>query len=122
MSLLTYPPTGKLWTEITGKLCSEISGKLCCVISRPVDQELFKSFFQTANNFAPVVSILRSIHHVLSHKESVRKAIALLPDGPPLGIFVVTPVKGDVLLHSDIEGYCSRNNINYPPNQNEALK
>ena len=86
----------------------------------PVDQDLFKPFFQTANNFAPVVSIIRSIHHVLSHKESVKKAIALFPAGTPLRIFVVTPARGDVLLHSDIEGYCKRNNISYPPDQNEV--
>ncbi len=85
----------------------------------PVDQELFKPFFQTANNFAPVVSIIRSIHHVLSHKESVRKALGLLPPNTPLRIFVVTPARGDVLLHSDIEGYCKRNNIDYQNKQEE---
>jgi len=86
----------------------------------PVDQNLFKPFFSNANNFAPVVSFSRSIHHVLSHKESVRKAIALLPTGTPMRIFVVTPARGDILLHSDIEGYCKRNNINFPPDINES--
>ncbi|MBX9782877.1 MAG: hypothetical protein K2X48_06275 [Chitinophagaceae bacterium] len=80
----------------------------------------FKPFFQTANNFAPVVSVLRSIHHVLSDRESVRKAISFLPAGTLLRVFVVTPARGDVLLHSSIEGYCKKNNINYPVNENEA--
>lgn len=79
----------------------------------PANQDLFKDFFQAANNFAPIVGISRSIHHVLSHKDSVRKALAFLPAGTLLRIFVVAPSKGDILLHSDIEGYCRRNNINY---------
>lgn len=80
----------------------------------PTDQSLFESFIKNANKFAPTVSILRSIHHVLSHKESVRKAINFLPPGTLLRIFVVTPTSGNILLHSDIENYCRKNNINYP--------
>lgn len=82
----------------------------------PVDQELWNPFFKRVNELAPVVSMLRSIHHSLSHKDSVRKVLVTLPAGTPLRIFVVHRSMSDTnLMHASIEGYCKTNNIHFIP-------
>jgi hypothetical protein len=84
----------------------------------PADQNLFEPFMRRANNLAPVVSILRSIHHFLSDKEATRQALSSLPAGTPLRIFVVTHTPqpyDNMLLHDTIEGYVQKNNIDFQP-------
>ena len=41
----------------------------------PVNSDLMQGFISTANMLAPVVAISRSIHHALSHQQSVRRAL-----------------------------------------------
>lgn len=79
----------------------------------PSNQELMEEFIKNANNFAPIVSVSRSIHQVLSHKKSVRKAIDLLPPQTDLRIYVVKRSLGkQFLAHSTIDDYSKENN--YP--------
>ena len=84
----------------------------------PVDGQLWEPFFNRANDLAPVVAILRSVHHVLSHKDATRQALASLPADSALRIFVISrtpPPYDTMLLHDTIEGYCQKNHIDFQP-------
>jgi hypothetical protein len=84
----------------------------------PVDQQLLEPFMRRANNLAPVISMSRSLHDFLSDKDATRQALAVLPPGTPLRIFVVTytpPPRDSFLLHSTIEGYCQEHHIDFQP-------
>ena len=80
----------------------------------PVQPNLLKDFINVATKFAPIVSISRSVHHVLSHKQSIEKTLSLLGIEIPLRIYVVTYNNKQLLKYSDIENYCIQNNIIYP--------
>lgn len=77
----------------------------------PANIELLPQFIEAVNQVAPVVGILRSIHHFLPNKEAVQKAIAYLPPNEPLRIYVVYVTDRDNLLYDTVEGYCKRQNI-----------
>jgi|SRR5580698_5808786 hypothetical protein len=84
----------------------------------PADPALLQPFMARANNLAPIVAILRSIHHFLSYRDATRQALAVLPAGTPLRIFVVTytaPPHDNMLLHNTIEGYCQEHHIDFQP-------
>ena len=79
----------------------------------PVNQNLFEPFMRNVNILAPVVAFSRSIHHALSHEDSILKSIATLPAGTPLRLYVIINESDDILIHSTIEEYCDRFGINY---------
>ena len=79
----------------------------------PVNSDLMQGFISTANMLAPVVAISRSIHHALSHQQSVRRALGTLPVNTNLRIYVVVNRASDMLIHATIEEYCDRNNIDF---------
>ena len=84
----------------------------------PVDSKFSAAFMKRANDLAPVVSFSRSLHDVLSDKDAARGALAILPPGTPLRIFVVShtsPPYDNMLLHDTIEGYVQKNNIDFQP-------
>ena len=84
----------------------------------PADQNLFNSFMHRANDIAPVVSFSRSVHDALSNKAATRQALASLPLGAPVRIFVIQRTSGNydnMLLHDTVEGYCQKININFQP-------
>jgi hypothetical protein len=77
----------------------------------PVNQNLFEPFMRTANNIAPVVAFSRSIHHVLSNKQAVQKALSILSANEPLRIYIVHSKYEDTLFHETVEEYCEAHNI-----------
>jgi hypothetical protein len=82
----------------------------------PVDQQLLNPFISRANDLAPIVSILRTVHHALSHKQSTRHALAVLPPNAELRIYVVyrSLDNDSLLIHGTIEGYCQKNKFDFP--------
>ena len=80
----------------------------------PIDENLMKIFNKAANRIAPRVALLRSVHHVLSNRNATKNALLLLPQDTQLRIFVVlSNGKRNLFLHSTLEEYCRRNNINF---------
>lgn len=80
----------------------------------PIDENLMDVFTKAANRIAPGISLLRSIHHALSNRNATRNALLLLPQDAQLRIFVVVSNgKRNIFIHSTLEEYCIRNNINF---------
>jgi hypothetical protein len=81
----------------------------------PVNQNNFEHFIHVANNVAPVVAFSRSIHHVLSNKEAVQRALRIFSANEPLRLYVIQNSQEDILLHDTVKGYCEKNNIDFTP-------
>ena len=79
----------------------------------PVDAELMDGFMKNVNMLAPVVSSSRTIHHALSHQQSVRSSLPSLPANTPLRIYVVIRENDVFLIHATIEDYCERFGIDF---------
>ena len=77
----------------------------------PVNQNLLEQFIKVASIFTPAISITKSIHHVLSNKMAVRKALNFRPQGILVKIYAVTSTGRSLLVHADIKTYCIQNNI-----------
>ncbi|SIS68781.1 hypothetical protein SAMN05421789_104217 [Kaistella chaponensis] len=80
----------------------------------PVDQNLFEPFMKNANLIAPIKGYSRKIKDFMSDKSAVSTALALLPIGTELRIYVIIDKSEDILFHSTIEEYCERMKITYP--------
>ena len=81
----------------------------------PANEDYFEPFMRTANNIAPVDVFNNSIHHVLSNKQAVGKALSILPSNEPLRIYVVNNNYEDKVIHDTVEGYCQQHGIDFTP-------
>lgn len=79
----------------------------------PTDANLMSNFMEVANKIAPTIAISRLIHHALSNKNAIKQAIKTLPLNTKLRIYVVVSNGNRNLIHSNIEEYCRRNNIDF---------
>ena len=79
----------------------------------PTDTNLMPDFMKVANKIAPTIVISRLIHHALSNKNAIKNAILTLPLNTELRIYVVVSNGHRNLIHSTIEEYCKRNNIEF---------
>lgn len=79
----------------------------------PVDTLYLTEFYKYVNKIAPKIAISRLIHHSLSNKSAIKKAISILPQNIELKIYVVISNGKRDLIHTSIEDYCRRNNLNF---------
>ncbi|OXG03654.1 hypothetical protein BC749_11113 [Flavobacterium araucananum] len=79
----------------------------------PSDANLMPNFMEVVNKIAPTIAISRLIHHALSNKNAIKNAILTLPLNTELRIYVVVSNETRNLIHSTIEEYCRRNNIDF---------
>ncbi len=79
----------------------------------PANMDLFEGFTRNVNLLAPVVAPARTIHHALSHRQSVRRALLNLPPGTDLRIYVVIRENDTILFHATIGDYCERFGIDF---------
>lgn len=80
-----------------------------------INDPLFDPFIKEVNLKAPVKGWSRSIHDTLSHRESVRATLNQLPAGTALRLYIIPSpeLSEGMLMHSTIEEYCKRNNIDF---------
>lgn len=81
----------------------------------PVNDDLFEKFIKIVNEIAPP-NVFHTIHNVLSNSKTTRKALDLFPPDTQLRIYVVSYRSNSLLIHSTINGYCEKFNVDYSEN------
>lgn len=91
----------------------------------PVDTSLFKPFFLKVGDFAPGPLFDGTLHHQLSNKEAVAKALDYLPNNTPLRVYVVLREgigRSADLVHASIEIYCRDKGIDFKANDSDGAE